>query len=69
VTTTSSSLAPSVVNASPNLARPPNVRTPVDIVRLILGVGLMAGGLNLFDSALLGLSEDGAAVIDDLPAW
>ncbi len=72
MTTTSINLEPSAVTTAPDDARPANVRSPVDIVRLILGVGLMAGGLgaaNLFDSALLGLSEDGAAVIDDLPAW
>ncbi len=63
---------PSAVMTAPDHPLPRNVRSPVDVVRLILGVGLMAGGLvaaNLFDSALLGLSEDGAAVIDDLPAW
>ena len=72
MTTRSINLEPSAVTTPPDDARPANVRSPVDIVRLILGVGLMAGGLgaaNLFDSALLGLSEDGAAVIDDLPAW
>lgn len=71
MTTTSPGLATTVA-ADTSDRSPRDVRSPVDVVRLILGIGLMAGGLgaaNLFDSALLGLSEDGAAVIDDLPAW
>lgn len=61
------------VSEAPQVSRQSRyVRSPVDVVRLILGIVLLAVGLvaaNLFDSALLGLSEDGAAAIDGLPAW
>ena len=49
-----------------------HVRSPVDVLRLIIGAGLVIVGIgtaNLLDSALLGLSEDGASAIEDLPAW
>ena len=55
-------------------ARPrrPHVRSPVDVLRLIVGVVLMLGGIataNVLDSAFLGLSEDGADAIANLPSW
>lgn len=48
------------------------VRSPVDVLRLLVGLALVGVGLaaaNLFDSAALGLSRDGADVMDDLPGW
>ncbi len=50
----------------------PHVRSPVDVLRLIVGLVLMLGGIataNLLDSALLGLSEDGSDAIAGLPGW
>ncbi|MGI9594612.1 MAG: hypothetical protein ACR2QK_00550, partial [Acidimicrobiales bacterium] len=44
----------------------------MDLLRLIVGLALLVGGIgfaNAVDTALLGLSEDGAAAIEDLPAW
>jgi hypothetical protein len=49
-----------------------HVRSPVDVLRIIVGLLLLVGGIaaaNVFDSTLLGLSEDGAAAIDGLPDW
>ena len=49
-----------------------HVRSPVDVLRLILGGLLLLVGIataNQIDTALLGLSEDGTAAIEDLPAW
>ncbi len=60
-------------SASPEV--PPHrahVRSPVDVLRLIVGIMLTVGGVamaNVLDSTLLGLSDDGTAAIDDLPAW
>ena len=53
-------------------AHRPHIRSPVDVLRLIVGIVLMVGGIataNLLDSALLGLSEDGAEAIESLPDW
>lgn len=49
-----------------------HVRSPVDVLRLIAATVLIIVGIgvaNVFDSAFLGLSEDGRTAIDDLPAW
>ncbi len=49
-----------------------HVRSPVDVLRLIVGLAMILLGVaiaNLFDSTLLGLAEDGAELIDELPAW
>ena len=57
------------ITASPHRA---HVRSPVDVLRLIVGIVLTIGGVataNLLDSTMLGLSEDARAAIEDLPAW
>lgn len=49
-----------------------HVRSPVDVLRLIIGLALTLAGLalaNIADSALLGLSDDGATAMEDLPGW
>ncbi|MDH3707799.1 MAG: phosphatase PAP2 family protein, partial [Acidimicrobiia bacterium] len=49
-----------------------HVRSPVDVVRLILAMILVVGGIavaNLLDSTLLGLSEDGSTQLDEFPEW
>lgn len=49
-----------------------HVRSPVDVLRIVVGAILLAGGVasaNVLDSTLLGLSEDGAAAIESLPDW
>lgn len=49
-----------------------HVRSPVDLLRLVVGALLMLVGIaaaNLFDSAFLGLSEDGAEFVASLPSW
>lgn len=49
-----------------------HIRSPVDVLRLIIGAALVGIGIastNLLDSALLGLSEDGTTAIEDLPDW
>ena len=49
-----------------------HVRSPVDVLRLVTGAVLLVGGVlsaNLLDSALLGLSDDGAQALDSLPDW
>ena len=49
-----------------------HVRSPVDVLRLIVGAVLVLAGVaaaNLLDSTLLGLSEDGTEAIDGLPTW
>lgn len=49
-----------------------HVRSPVDVLRLVVGGILLTGGLavaNIFDSTLLGLSKDGASAIEPLPDW
>ena len=68
--------ADSVTPATPMLIISPShrahVRSPVDVLRLIVGVVLIVGGMalaNLLDSTLLGLSVDGTEMIDSLPAW
>ncbi len=50
----------------------PHVRSPVDVLRLIVAVVLVAFGVgvaNLFDSAFLGLSDDGSTALEGLPDW
>ena len=42
------------------------------MLRLVVGAVLIVVGVataNLLDSALLGLSDDGDAMLDDLPSW
>lgn len=49
-----------------------HVRSPVDVLRLIVSVALVVAGVfvaNVFDSAFLGLSEDGASSLEGLPGW
>lgn len=49
-----------------------HVRSPVDVLRLIVGVILVASGVglaNLLDSAFLGLSSDGVTAMSGLPTW
>ncbi len=49
-----------------------HVRSPVDVLRLVAAVGLILTGLaiaNVFDSAFLGLSEDGRTSTADFPSW
>ena len=49
-----------------------HVRSPVDVLRLVIALSLVGVGLlvaNLFDTAFLGLRDDGAALMADLPAW
>lgn len=49
-----------------------HVRSPVDVLRLIVGAGLIALGLvsaNVLDSTLLGLSDDGTTAMSGLPSW
>lgn len=53
-------------------ARRAYVRSPVDLLRLIVGAVLIVLGVgttNVADNALLGLSEDGAEAIERLPDW
>jgi uncharacterized membrane protein YbhN (UPF0104 family)/tRNA A-37 threonylcarbamoyl transferase component Bud32 len=53
-------------------ARRSYVRSPVDLLRLIVGGVLLVLGIgttNVADNALLGLSEDGAEAIERLPDW
>ncbi len=53
-------------------ARRAYVRSPVDLLRLIVGGVLLVLGIgttNVADNALLGLSEDGAEAIERLPDW
>ncbi len=61
-----------MVSTGDTPGRRARVRSPVDVLRLIVGAVLVVAGVataNLFDSALLGLSDDGSEAIDDLPAW
>ncbi|MDH3682436.1 MAG: lysylphosphatidylglycerol synthase domain-containing protein [Acidimicrobiia bacterium] len=49
-----------------------HIRSPVDVLRLIVAVALVFTGVfvaNVFDSSFLGLSEDGASALAGLPAW
>jgi uncharacterized protein (TIRG00374 family) len=49
-----------------------HVRSPVDVLRLVVALGLIGVGLlvaNLFDTAFLGLSDDGQELTSDLPSW
>lgn len=49
-----------------------HTRSPVDVLRLIVALALVAIGVllaNVFDSTFLGLSEDGASALDGLPGW
>lgn len=49
-----------------------HIRSPVDVLRLIVAVGLAVSGVlvaNVFDSTLLGLSEDGASSLAGFPVW
>ena len=49
-----------------------HVRSPVDVVRLIAGLLVIAVGVLAaitFDQAFLGLRDDGAAALDSLPDW
>lgn len=50
----------------------PHLRSPVDLLRLIVAIVLVLGGLlvaNVFDSTFVGLTEDGEASLESLPAW
>lgn len=63
-------LAPRLDTNAP--AHRAHVRSPVDVARMVVGALLVVGGLstaNVFDSTLLGLSEDGASAIESLPDW
>lgn len=63
--------APNRSDAEPVTHRA-HVRSPVDVLRLIGAALVIVVGLgvaNVFDSAFLGLSEDGRTAIEDLPAW
>lgn len=49
---------------------PTFVRSPVDVLRAIIAAALIAFGIafsNLFDSALLGLNDDGMTLLDRFP--
>lgn len=49
-----------------------HVRSPVDVLRLVVALLLVGAGLvvaNLFDTALMGLSEDGEELVGALPQW
>jgi len=49
-----------------------HIRSPVDVLRLIVAVGAAIAGIfvaNVFDSSFLGLSEDGASSMRSLPDW
>jgi uncharacterized membrane protein YbhN (UPF0104 family)/tRNA A-37 threonylcarbamoyl transferase component Bud32 len=49
-----------------------HVRSPVDVLRLIVGALLVAAGIgiaNLLDSAFLGLSADGVTAMAGTPGW
>jgi len=49
-----------------------HVRSPVDVLRLVISLALVGIGLlvaNLFDTAFLGLRDDGVELMDDLPSW
>ncbi len=49
-----------------------HVRSPVDVLRVIVGAVLILLGIavaNVADSALLGLSKDGRTAMDSLPDW
>ncbi|MCP3991748.1 MAG: hypothetical protein GY724_21930 [Actinomycetia bacterium] len=51
---------------------PEHIRSPVDVLRLIVALVLIVVGVvvaNVFDSSFLGLSEDGASALSDLPEW
>lgn len=59
-------------NSEGNTERVPRVRSTVDTIRMVLGLGLIALGVlvaNVFDSTLLGLADDTRANIDRLPLW
>ncbi len=66
--------SPSVPETAPfpSVTHRAHVRSPVDLLRLIVGLVLVLGGIavaNLLDSTLLGLSVDGTEMIDGLPEW
>jgi undecaprenyl-diphosphatase len=47
-------------------------RSPVDVLRLIVSVALVVAGVfvaNIFDASFLGLRDDGATLLEGLPAW
>ena len=49
-----------------------HVRSPVDVMRLIVGAVVIVLGVglaNVADSAFLGLSQDGRTLMESLPAW
>lgn len=49
-----------------------HVRSPVDVLRLIVGAATIVIGIglaNMFDSALLGLSIDARSALSGLPRW
>ncbi len=49
-----------------------HVRSPVDVLRVIIGAALVLLGIavaNVADSAFLGLSEDGRTAMDSFPDW
>lgn len=51
---------------------PGRVRSVVDVIRLFLGLGLVAAGVaaaRVFDSTLLGLALDLTSALDGLPGW
>ena len=65
-------LTKSATVTSPVVAHRAHVRSPVDVVRLIAGLLVIAVGVLAavtFDRAFLGLRDDGAAALDSLPEW
>ncbi len=60
------------IEAEDGTDRRDHIRSPVDVLRLVVGVVTAAVGIvvaNLFDSSLLALSEDGSGLLSDLPSW
>lgn len=66
--------APALDRSSPAMVRGhrDHVRSPLDVLRLIVGMILMAAGVllaNLLDNTLLGLNEDSQTAMAEFPAW
>lgn len=60
------------VSAEGTQPRRSHVRSPVDVLHLLLGAVIAVGGVgiaNLLDSTLLGLSQDTIAAINGAPQW
>lgn len=58
--------------ANPPAKHRDHVRSPVDILRLIVGAAIVVVGIglaNLIDTALLGLASDGRSAFAGLPHW